>query len=289
MSDQLEQPICTIVIPAFNEAAVIARTLENLIDGARDNEFEIILVCNGCSDDTAAIAAAVCPEVHIIELQNPSKTKALNAGMQASRCHQVVFLDADIVTGPEAVRTLLHRLSWSGAYLAYGTAKFQVDACSWAVKAFYQAWQQNPYFDDRKMGGFFALSKSGRNFLGAIPETTNDDEFIRRQLSRSSTWAENATYHVEAPRTLRDLIKVRSRIYRGNAELESGVSALGKNRRKINAMSFVRRLIKQPVYWPGAVIFALTAAAAHVRNHLSRGLPIIWETDESTRTGQQSG
>ena len=50
----------SVIIPAHNEAKVIRRCLEGLLAGApAGEEPELIVVCNGCSDDTAAIARQV--------------------------------------------------------------------------------------------------------------------------------------------------------------------------------------------------------------------------------------
>ena len=46
-------------MPAFNEATIIERSLAELLDGlrSRGEPFEIVVVENGSTDDTAAIAA----------------------------------------------------------------------------------------------------------------------------------------------------------------------------------------------------------------------------------------
>jgi glycosyltransferase involved in cell wall biosynthesis len=46
----------SIIIPAHNESSVIARTLKAMTDGAKPGELDVIVVCNGCSDDTAVVA-----------------------------------------------------------------------------------------------------------------------------------------------------------------------------------------------------------------------------------------
>src|SRR5262245_58336894 len=48
--------MASVVIPAHNEARVIERGLSSLLEGARPGELEIVVVCNGCTDDTAARA-----------------------------------------------------------------------------------------------------------------------------------------------------------------------------------------------------------------------------------------
>src|ERR1700730_14723213 len=69
----------SVVIPSHNEEHVIGRCLQALTDGAQADELEIIVVCNGCSDRTAAIART-WPATTVVELSEVSKSAALNAG-----------------------------------------------------------------------------------------------------------------------------------------------------------------------------------------------------------------
>lgn len=289
MPKQNITPICSIVVPAYNEASVIGETLQALTKEALPGEFDIIVICNGCKDDSAEVARKAVPEAKVIELQLASKSGALNTGVQAAKSRPIVFLDADIKTDALAVRSLIHRLNWSGAYMTYGTAIFMTEQCSWAVRAFYQAWQENPYFDQKKMGGFFAISTSGLQALGVFPNTLNDDEYVRRKLMANSAWAEKAPYKVEAPRTLSDLIKVRSRVYRGNQSLEDNHIPLGSQQKRENANAFLLRLLRQPKHWSGALVFALTATLAHFKNFLNSSELAIWESDRSTRVAAPKG
>lgn len=289
MPKQNITPICSIVVPAYNEAAVVGETLQALTKDAIPGEFDIIVVCNGCRDETAMMAKQAAPDARIIELQLASKSGALNTGVKAAKSQPIVFLDADIKTDAAAVRSLIHRLNWSDAYMTYGTATFMTAQCSWAVRAFYRAWQENPYFDKKKVGGFFAISGAGLQALGVFPNTLNDDEYVRRKLMVNSAWAEKAPYKVEAPRTLSALIKVRSRVYRGNKSLENTHMPLGSQQKRENAHAFLLRLFRQPKHWVGAVIFALTATLAHLRNFLNSSELAAWESDRSTRIAAPKG
>ena len=285
MFDSSPPPICSIVIPAFNEEAVIGTTLETLLEGALENEFEIIVACNGCVDATAKITAIAAPSAKVIISKAASKTTALNQAIASASHHPIVFLDADIKTSAAAVRKLTERINRTCAYLAYGSAKFETKRSSWAVRTFYKAWQQNPYFDRRKMGGFFAISKLGLHKLGPFPDILSDDEYVRRNLIESAVWVCDAPYTVQAPRTLWNLIKVRSRVYRGNRALEdNGIRFRRPNQKNRNAFTFMRRLIGQPSLWLGALIFALTVVAAHSKNRLATDNPHQWDRDTSTRT-----
>lgn len=272
-------PICSIVVPAYNEASVIKNTLESVSNGTQPNEFDIIVICNGCKDNTAKVARETAPHARVFELTKASKTNALNKGIQLATAYPVIFLDADIQTTAQAIRNLVHHLNWSGKALGYGAAQFNTGDSNYLVRSFYQAWLQNPYFDKHKMGGFFAISKTGIDQLGEIPEVTNDDEYVRRKLLSDSVWVKTAPYLIEAPRNLKNLVQVRSRVYRGNKGLKNGNIKLKKNS---NARVFLMRLLKSPSLWPGACVFFSVAIIAHLRNRFCTQQP-TWEQDKSAR------
>lgn len=283
MSDLKKMPSCSIVIPAYNEEGTIGSTLASLLQGAWSGEFDVIVVCNGCHDKTKEAASKAAPLARIIDLKRASKTAAINAGIAAAKHNSVVLLDADIKTTAQAVRTLVRFLADQDADLAYGNAYFDTGRCSWAVKEFYKAWQQNPYFDKYKLGGFFALSLRGLNRLGTFPETTNDDEYVRRKLINNSIFVQAAHYVVEAPRTLGNLIRVRSRVYRGNAELNDINVGLGSSACAQNYFNFTKRILRHPSFWLGAAVFSVVAIAAHIRNRIPKQRVVPWEQDHSTR------
>jgi GT2 family glycosyltransferase len=99
-----------VIIPAYNEAAVIARTLMPLSQASVDGLFEVIVVCNGCTDRTADVARSV-PGVQVVELVQGSKPAALNAGDEAATLWPRLYLDADIEICATAVLAVLDRLS----------------------------------------------------------------------------------------------------------------------------------------------------------------------------------
>lgn len=275
---------CSVVIPAYNEAGTIDSTLECLMRGAWHDEFEVIVVCNGCIDNTIDVARNVVPEAQVLDLKTASKTAALNAGIAAAKHSNIVLLDADIKTSANAVRKLVKSLKSRNADLAYGNAHFNNKSSSWLVRAFYQVWFQNPYFDRHKVGGFFALSLSGLGRLGKFPETTNDDEYVRRKLMQNSVFVLAAYYVVEAPRALSSLMRVRSRVYRGNAELSDVDAGLDTHHRLRNGVNFLSRIFVRPNLWVGAVVFALVAVIARLRNYFLNQNTTRWEQDLSART-----
>jgi len=113
-------PLVSVVVPAFNAAAYLGAALDSL-RAQTVRELEIIVVDDGSSDDTAAIAhrhASEDPRVRVISLEKPSgrPASARNAGRLTTDVR--VLLDANL---PRTFAALLpghrvdtvHQRHWS--------------------------------------------------------------------------------------------------------------------------------------------------------------------------------
>ena len=88
----------TIIIAAYNEGKVIARTLRSVVETDYAGEIEVLVVDDGSKDDTAAEVGRVAgsePRVRLIRQSNGGKAGALTRGLAEARHALVVFLDAD--------------------------------------------------------------------------------------------------------------------------------------------------------------------------------------------------
>ncbi len=99
----------TILIPAYNEAQVITKSISSLLASDVDN-FKIIVVDDGSSDGTADVVEKLYgdnPRIQVIRKPNGGKSTALNTGIAATDDDIIVTLDADTVFRPDALRKLL--------------------------------------------------------------------------------------------------------------------------------------------------------------------------------------
>lgn len=102
----------SIIIPAYNEAAVIHSTIDRVVAyfKRRGEEFEVIVVDDGSSDATAQIAAersAQYANVRVItQGTNRGKGFAVREGARAAGGEWILFLDADLSTEPEEFEKL---------------------------------------------------------------------------------------------------------------------------------------------------------------------------------------
>lgn len=93
----------SVIIPAHNEEGYLSRTLEAL-QHQNYGWFEVIVVANGCSDRTRDVARGRCHR--LIVLSERSLGVARNLGARMARGEILLFLDADTILEPMALRVI---------------------------------------------------------------------------------------------------------------------------------------------------------------------------------------
>ena len=108
-----EYPGVSIIVPCFNEEAVVEETLRHLMDQAYP-DFEVIAVNDGSLDGTGDILdRLVCelPRLRVLHLEdNQGKAMALRMGALASRHDFLVCIDSDALLEPTATGWLMRHL-----------------------------------------------------------------------------------------------------------------------------------------------------------------------------------
>lgn len=88
----------SVIIPLFNKAPYVQKTLESVI-GQSFRDFELIVVDDGSTDDSFAVARSVLKDCgivhHLIHQENAGVSLARNNGVAVSRGEYLCFLDAD--------------------------------------------------------------------------------------------------------------------------------------------------------------------------------------------------
>ena len=113
---QQQDPELSIVIPVYNEEAIIERALRGLIGEVRTlgRSFEVIVTANGCRDMTVHIAQELMdefPEIVVLESPEPDYGAALRLGIISTRgrivlCDEIDLCDVDFYR--RALRRLDH-------------------------------------------------------------------------------------------------------------------------------------------------------------------------------------
>jgi glycosyltransferase involved in cell wall biosynthesis len=94
MTPTTEPPAVSVVIPAYNAAWCVAKAVESVLV-QQGCDFELVVVDDGSTDDTAAVLAHYGDAVRVVRQRNQGLSAARNAGLRAARGEFVAFLDAD--------------------------------------------------------------------------------------------------------------------------------------------------------------------------------------------------
>ncbi|MFI1647002.1 glycosyltransferase [Streptomyces avidinii] len=293
----------SIVIPAHNEGRVIGRLLDALLADTSATGPDIVVVCNGCTDDTARVAGERGDRVRVVEVPTPSKHHALRVGDEHARGFPRLYVDADVVVGAADVRALVGALDRSPELLAVAPGRdIPLAGCAWPVRAYYRVWQRLPAVREGLFGrGVIAVTEPGHARIAALPPLMADD------LAASLTFGpgerrvvEEARVVVRPPRTWSDLIRRRVRAATSSAEYERYRAARGAEepgpgpgpeqteRTARTGTADLRALLRaRPALLPGVVVFAVAALAARrgSRKAIRNQDFSTWLRDESSRQG----
>lgn len=104
-------PLVTILVPAYNEQAVISRTLSSLVNLKYRNK-EIIVIDDGSSDLTRFVASGYSKfGVKVVTKPNGGKASALNYGLLFAKGEIVVTIDADSMVTRDAVNMIVKAMA----------------------------------------------------------------------------------------------------------------------------------------------------------------------------------
>src|SRR5262245_21627849 len=96
----------SVIIPCYNGAAFLRETVQSAV-AQTHVPLEVIVVDDGSTDDSAAIADSFGPPVRVIRQKNQGESVARNQGVAASSGEYLMFLDADDLLAPNALATLI--------------------------------------------------------------------------------------------------------------------------------------------------------------------------------------
>ncbi|MEU0163756.1 glycosyltransferase [Streptomyces sp. NPDC006261] len=229
-------PAVTVLVPAYNEEAVIARCVQALLR-VDYPELEVLILNDGSSDATvraAVEAAAGDPRVSVLDDEvNLGKADRLNEGMRRARHELVVVTDADTHLHPDAVKYLVERITRSRRYAAVAGAPFVTNRRN--VLSAMQVLEAASLIGlIRRTHALAGRVGTVAGVLGIFRRdavlavggydprmATEDIELTWRLLEAGyrTSFEPNALVGMEVPLTLRSLWKQRTRWARGQGEV----------------------------------------------------------------------
>jgi len=275
-----------IILPAHNESTWIDGCLGALCGSdplPEDWEAEIIVVPNGCRDDTAARArnwvdrfAARGWSLRVEELVEGGKLRALNRGDELAGSAAVrVYLDTDVTVSPSLLKEIAAALATDAPRFAGGTPRVS-PAQNSITHLYARFWARLPFVTTGAPGfGIFAMSAAGRARWGDWPDIISDDTFARLNFTRDERVRVNASYSWPMVEGFANLVRVRRRQNAGVDEVAGKFPALMENADvgRPGAALILRLALRDPLGFLAyaAVTMAVRSPLYHNRSRWDRG------------------
>jgi glycosyltransferase involved in cell wall biosynthesis len=128
-----DHPLVSVVIPAYQHGRDLPSCLDSLFAQTL-TDFEVIVVDDGSTDDTAQRLQPYAARLKVISQANQGGNAARNRGAAEARGEFIVFCDADVVMRPDMLETLV------GALAAHPEAAY-------AYSSFAMGWKEMPGLD----------------------------------------------------------------------------------------------------------------------------------------------
>jgi hypothetical protein len=278
--------VASVVIPAHNEAASIGRCLRAIRAGTSADALDVVVVCNGCTDETAAVARRADPRARVIEIARPSKSEAVRAGNAATDVFPRVHLDADVEITGTAILELIRPVTDERVLATAPVRVLPRAGCSPWVRWYYDVWEVLPQVEAGLFArGVVVLSAEGQARVDRLaPEMMNDDLGMSDSFSPAERRVVPGAVAVVRPaRTVRDLVRRRTRVATGN------VQAARMGVRRTTSRTGVRTLVglasRDPRLVARLPVFlgVYAAAALGARRAVRKGDFQTWQRDESSR------
>jgi glycosyltransferase involved in cell wall biosynthesis len=285
----MERPTASVVIPAHNEADVLARSLAVLLGRAEPGELDVIVVANACTDATATVAGE--RGVRVIETPTPGKPNALRLGDAAARTFPRIYLDADVDLPIDSVRALLGVLTQQGVMATSPVPHYDLTDVRPSARRLHKV-HELMMADRRGLSGagVYCLNESGHARVAPFPDVISDDGFVHRSFAPGErVVAADASSVVRPTTTFRASLRRRVRVRQGNRQLDALGLPLTEGRLRLG--SLVGLLRARRVSYVGAAWYLALLAAdrLQVTWQRLRRAEVSWGTDVSSRRARATG
>lgn len=224
--DKTFAPPVSVVIPAYNEAGVIERSIRSVLNSDYP-DFEVIVIDDGSTDETAAVVMErfrANPRVSLWSGANHGKWFAEDIGFGVTDAPIVVVLDADTMIDPMALRWLVQPFKDAHVGAVAGTVEIgnQDNFLTSCQKIEYMVTQQIMRRAYETFGGIIvvpgaigawrveAVEKAG----GVASDTITEDADLTLAVHRAGykvAYQPAARSYTEAPTTVRAFLRQRLR------------------------------------------------------------------------------
>lgn len=256
----------SIIITARNQATDLKRCLNAIMDGAASDELEIIVACNGCSDETAQVARQFGPPVRVIEMPPCSLADGFNLADRVASAFPRFYIQAQAVCRLSSIRRMVEQLS-AGPALAIAPPIFmKLDESGPVVRSYYEIAQRMPsHLEGLRGSGVFGMSKAAKQRLADFPQIIAIEEFVRFSLKPGEfVRLESTRSWVTPPAACTGLLAAETQRIRGVKQLRGLEPSMNLDSGKRNRRVLRRLFFRRPDLWLEIAIFVFVQVFARV-------------------------
>lgn len=278
----MSEAVVSIVIPAYNEEAVIAANLNRLLAGTAPGEFDVIVVANACTDGTAAAAQQV-DGVRVVETPVPGKPHALRLGDSACVTFPRLYLDADVELDADSVRALVAACEQPGVLACAPVPDLDLTGAGRLVARVHRVHQALIAAHRGLAGaGVYALTEDGHDRVFPMPDVISDDGLVHASFApHEQVVVRTARSLVRPARTVTAHLNRRVRVRRGNRQLAEFGRGAPEGRLRLGDLARLVRTGRISSLDGGCYLTVLVLDRALTR--LRRDRPNAWGSDASSR------
>ena len=115
----VNHPSVSVIVPNNNSGSLLKRCLQSLQQQVTDERFEVIVVDDGSTDESAQSASRF-PGVTLVRQEHMGASAARNHGLQAARGRLILFLDSDCSAQSNWIATIAEPLIRQRAVVTVG-------------------------------------------------------------------------------------------------------------------------------------------------------------------------
>ncbi|MDC1162240.1 glycosyltransferase [Tenacibaculum sp.] len=108
-------PIISVIIPTYNRAYLLKETIDSVLNQTF-NDFELIIVDDGSTDDTEQLILSYDEDITYIKIVNSGQSRATNIGINASKAEYIALLDSDDLWDRSFLETSYETLLGNASY-----------------------------------------------------------------------------------------------------------------------------------------------------------------------------
>lgn len=105
-----KEPKISVVVPTYNCAKYLTQAIESVLTQSKP-AFEIIVVDDGSTDETASVLAFYKDKISVIHQQNRGVSCARNVGIEAATGDWIAFLDSDDIWFPNKLELYIEAMN----------------------------------------------------------------------------------------------------------------------------------------------------------------------------------